>query len=104
MVLRTNASLLGEAVMVLASAGKEANARAVLRLSPSTPSGTVVTARLYNLAGELVLEAVNDMAPDRLEFNMGARRVAEGVYLVIVQAKAPWGTVERRTLKMAVAR
>lgn len=74
-----------------------------LRL-PHSPAGTVVTARLYNVAGELIMTSVNDMLPDRVNFDLGGRTVSGGLYLVAVTAKAPWGEVERKTFKMVMVR
>ena len=66
--------------------------------------GIDVTARLYNVAGELIMTATNAMNPDHLVFDMGSRPVSGGIYLVAVTAKAPWGSTEKTTLKMVVVR
>jgi hypothetical protein len=71
---------------------------------PGAPVGTLVTGRLYNVAGELIMSAANDMQPDRMSFDLGGRNIAGGIYLVAVTAKAPWGQVERRTFKLVVVR
>jgi flagellar hook assembly protein FlgD len=66
--------------------------------------GIQVTARLYNVAGELIMTATNGLSPDRLVFDLGGRQVSGGIYLVAVTAKAPWGSVSRNTLKMVLVR
>ena len=71
---------------------------------PSATAGTQVTARLYNLAGELIMTATNDLDPKRLYFDVGKRQVSGGVYVMAVTAKAPWGQVERKTYKLVVVR
>jgi hypothetical protein len=71
---------------------------------PNAPAGTHLIARLYNLAGELIMTARNDLQPDRLSFDMGGRPVSGGVYIMSVTAVAPWGEVERRNYKMVLVR
>jgi hypothetical protein len=66
-------------------------------------AGIKVTARRYNLAGELVLTAVNGSSPDRLSLDLGGRPpLASGIYLVNLTAQSPSGGVERRTLKLVM--
>lgn len=71
---------------------------------PSAPAGTEVIARLYNVAGELIMTATNSMQPDRLFFDIGGHAVSSGVYLMAVTAKAPWGQVERKTYRLVMVR
>ena len=66
-------------------------------------SGIQVEARLYNVAGELIESSTND-ASDHLTFDLHSRTVSSGVYLVAVTVTAPWGTVERHTLKLVLIR
>jgi hypothetical protein len=66
--------------------------------------GIEVTARLYNVAGELVMIAGNGSSADKLLFDLSNRPIAGGIYLVAVTAKAPWGAMERRTLKLVMVR
>lgn len=75
---------------------------AILRLN--APSGVEVIGRLYNMAGELVLTASNDMVPGELRFDLGGRQVSSGVYILAVTAKAPWGTTERKNFKLVMVR
>jgi hypothetical protein len=72
--------------------------------APNAPAGTKLTARLYNLAGELIMTATNDLQPDRLSVDMGSRPVSSGVYVMSVTAVAPWGTVERHNFKLILVR
>jgi hypothetical protein len=67
-------------------------------------AGVEVTARLYNVAGELVLTAVNGLSPGGLRFDLGSRPLAGGIYLVELRAQSPAGGVERRTLKLVMVR
>jgi hypothetical protein len=72
--------------------------------APNAPAGTLLTARLYNVAGELIMESRNDLQPDRLSFDTGSRPVSGGVYVMSVTAVAPWGQVERHNFKLVVVR
>jgi flagellar hook assembly protein FlgD len=68
----------------------------------SNPPGTKVLGRLYNLAGECVLVTANDSDPQRLFINLDDRRLASGIYILAVWAKAPWGVVDRKSVKLAI--
>lgn len=71
---------------------------------PGAASGMAVVGRLYNLAGELVLTATNDMNPGVLSFDLGIKNAAAGTYVLAVTAKAPWGTVQRKVFKLVLMR
>jgi hypothetical protein len=65
--------------------------------------GVQVTARLYNVAGELVMSADNGSSPDRLHLDLNGRQVmASGIYLVSLTATSPSGSRERRSLKLVM--
>ncbi len=66
--------------------------------------GVEVDAILYNMAGERIMSAGNGAAPDHLSFDLRAQPVSTGIYLVALTAKAPWGSVENRQLKLALVR
>ncbi len=66
--------------------------------------GLDVTARIYTSAGEFVFETGNHGVRDRLVIDAGERPMSTGLYFVVLTAKTPWGTVERKTLKLGVTR
>jgi hypothetical protein len=101
-VLNADGSVLGGAVVGPNPLG--AGQSVVHVRMPGAPTGTLVTGRLYNVAGELIMSAANDMQPDRMSFDLGGRSISSGIYLVAVTAKAPWGQVERKTFKLVVVR
>lgn len=108
-VLNTGDSLLGGAVLApnplnLAGghAGSQAGSAAILKLNAG--AGVEVTGRLYNMAGELVMTATNDMNPSEMRFEMAGRQMSSGVYILAVTAKAPWGSSERRSFKLVIVR
>ena len=76
----------------------------VVILKLNTPGGVEVVGRLYNMAGELVLTASNDMNPNEMRFDLGGHQAASGVYILAVTAKAPWGTTERKSFKLVILR
>ena len=61
-----------------------------------------VQGRLYSLAGEMVISSYNHEHPYQLNFDLEKNRVASGVYIIALSAKAPWGTVSRCKLKVVV--
>jgi hypothetical protein len=104
-VLNTAQGLLSGAVLApnpasLQGLGKGGGSTLFL----NTASGVQVVGRLYNLAGELVLQSTNDMAPNKLQLDLGSHALSSGVYILSVTAQAPWGTVERKNFKMVVIR
>lgn len=109
-VLNVAEGLLGGAVVapnplnLLGMGGHPRAGAGVAIVQLKTPASVQVIGRLYNLAGELILTATNDMAPGQLTFDLAGRQVSSGTYIIALTAKAPWGTVERRTLKLVMMR
>lgn len=68
----------------------------------SLPGNETVHARLYNLAGELVLEGRGKGQNGRLELDQ-AEKLASGVYLLDLCWERGSGVVERKRAKVAVA-
>jgi hypothetical protein len=58
-------------------------------------------ARLYNLAGELVLEA-SSLNSGTLTLSAPKGRLASGVYLLVVNGEDIQGNIERKTLKICI--
>ncbi|HXB96936.1 MAG TPA: hypothetical protein VNZ54_02720, partial [bacterium] len=69
---------------------------------PGATSVCHITARLYNVAGELVMVGNNDMNYGKITFNTGGRRVAGGIYVVALSAVGPWGQAERHSVHFVI--
>jgi hypothetical protein len=70
----------------------------------SNVPGMSVVGRLYNLAGELIAEGYNGPNGSKLMIELGGRNISSGVYVVVLTAQAPWGTVQRKSLKLVIIR
>jgi hypothetical protein len=70
----------------------------------TTPPRTQVLGRVYTLDGQLVATLDNHAGEPVLAIDVVGLRMATGVYLVALWARAPWGEVERVTVKIAVIR
>jgi flagellar hook assembly protein FlgD len=104
-VLNMPESILDSALIApnpLNMLGQAGGGTAILKFA--AVAGTTVIGRLYNMAGEMVLTASNDMIPGELRMDLGGRGLSSGAYILSVTARAPWGTVERRNLKLVILR
>jgi hypothetical protein len=79
-----------------------AGADSVTVVLPSATSVCHITARLYNVAGELVMIGNNDMNYGKITFPTGGRRVAGGIYVVALTAVGPWGQAERHSVHFVI--
>jgi flagellar hook assembly protein FlgD len=75
-----------------------------LQIQLNSAPGLEATAFMYSLTGELVVSANNQAASDRFSIDLSGRQPAAGVYIISLSAKAPWGTVERKNLKLVIVR
>jgi flagellar hook assembly protein FlgD len=103
-VLQTNSNLFAGALLGPNPLNMSNGGSGILVLKMNLPAGTVVLGRLYDLAGELVTVATNNMNPNYMTLNIGERKTASGIYILLVQANAPWGTVQRQTFKVVIIR
>jgi flagellar hook assembly protein FlgD len=75
-----------------------------LVLQLNTPAGVDVEARLYNIAGELILRGDNGGNGVKITMQVGGMNISGGVYMLALTAHAPWGTTERRVMKFVIMR
>jgi len=76
----------------------------VITLRFITPDRTQVLGRIYTLDGQLVATLDNHAGEQTLVIDVPGLRMSTGVYLVALWARAPWGEVQRVTVKVAVIR
>jgi len=76
----------------------------LLTVAMENPYGVEAAGRLYGLSGELVASMDNGANKQALVLDLGRHPLSGGIYIMVVTAKAPWGTVERRSIKVAVLR
>ncbi|HXC64026.1 MAG TPA: hypothetical protein VNZ67_06685, partial [bacterium] len=79
-----------------------ANAGFVTVVLPAATSACHITARLYNVAGELVMIGNNDLNYGQITFPTGGRRVAGGIYVVALTAIGTWGQAERHSVHFVI--
>ena len=107
--------LLGDGVNVVARPGDSILAN--LRVAPNPVMGSIdpvmtffftpmpgadVLGRIYNLAGELVVESYADASQGQLMINVGGNKFASGVYVAVFFAHHPMGAVERQNIKFVI--
>jgi hypothetical protein len=76
----------------------------LLTVAMDNPYGVEVAGRLYGISGEMVASLDNGPNKQALVLDLGRHPLSDGVYIMVLTAKAPWGTVERRSVKVAVMR
>jgi len=74
-----------------------------LQIQLNSVPGLQATAFMYSLTGELVISASNQ-ASDRFVIDLAGKQPASGVYILSVYAKAPWGSMERKNMKLVIVR
>lgn len=70
-------------------------------------SGTKVVARIYNLAGELIVDLENSTsAPNELRWNLmtGVDNVSSGLYIAVIRARTETGLQKIITVKFTIIR
>ncbi len=97
-VLSTVSNLLGGAVagpnplyMTPGGPGGPGSGGTTIVIKLNSPPGVEVTARLYNLAGELITENRTGSSNKTLMLELGGKPVSSGVYILALSAQAPWG-------------
>lgn len=103
-VLDSSQDLLGDALLGPNPLNMENGGSGLLVVKTSCPAGTQLIGHLYDLAGELVGVSANSVQSSSLVMDMGQRHTASGIYLLVVTAQAPWGSVQRRTFKVIIFR
>jgi flagellar hook assembly protein FlgD len=66
--------------------------------------GAVVTARIYNVSGELVATLDNGGWANRLNLRFADRKLAPGIYVAVFEAGLPGAGAEKRIVKFCLAR
>jgi hypothetical protein len=79
-------------------------ASGLLTVAMENPYGVEAAGRLYGISGELVASLDNGANKQAMVLDLGRHPLSGGVYIMVVTAKAPWGTVERRSIKVAILR
>jgi flagellar hook assembly protein FlgD len=74
----------------------------VTTLTLGPPQGSTLTARLYNIAGELVRKAEGAPGTDRVDLDTTG--LASGLYLAVVEVGGPKGLEERQVVRLMVQR
>jgi flagellar hook assembly protein FlgD len=74
----------------------------LLKVALENPYGVTVMGRLYGISGELVAVLSNGADKQALVLDLGQHPLSGGVYIMMVTDQAPWGTQERRSLKIAI--
>lgn len=99
-VIATGGSVVDGAFAVPNPVGASSNGFDVF--CPGAAAGSVIVGRMYDLAGELVLETNNSSMTTMIRFSFGSRPIAGGVYLIELTGTAPWGRVDHKTVKVVV--
>ncbi len=107
-VLNVGGSLMGKAVAapnplnLMSSAGAQPGSLPAIVVAYNPVPGMEVRARLYNSAGELVAQGTNDSTLGRLQIQFARGRISSGIFILALEARAPWGSFERQSLKFVV--
>jgi hypothetical protein len=65
--------------------------------------GAVVTARIYNVSGELVATLDNAGVANSLVLRVADRKLAPGIYVAVFEAGLPGAAAERKIVKFCLA-